>query len=105
MCPMEENVNKEIDEGFEDAEEDELESDALPALFNDPEEGTISPPEESDEDEEEEVCKCYGDLICTQCNLVCSIWVLIGLLHYVCRLPFIIFRKRRELLKMRMTRR
>jgi len=73
MCPMEENVNKEIDEGFEDAEEDELESDALPALFNDPEEGTISPPEESDEAEEEEVCKCYGDLICTQCNLVCSI--------------------------------
>ena len=73
MCPMGENMNKEIDEGFEDAEEDELKSDALPALFDDPEEGMISPPEESDEDEEEGVCKRYGDCICTQCNLVCSV--------------------------------
>ena len=73
MCPTEENMNKEIDEGFEDAEEDELKSDALPVLFDDPEEGVISPPEESDEDEEEEVCKHYGDCICTQYNLVWSI--------------------------------
>ena len=61
MCPTEETIDKDIDEGFEDAEEDEFPSGVFPAFFDDVDDMTVASPEESDEDEEEEVCKTNVD--------------------------------------------
>ena len=50
----EDNLDREIDEGFEDVEEDELTTGSIPVLEEDHEYLSIYPPEESEEEEEEE---------------------------------------------------
>ena len=48
----EDNLDREMDEGFEDVEEDELTTGSIPVLEEDHEYLSIYPPEESEEEEE-----------------------------------------------------
>ena len=50
----EDNLDREIDEGFQDVEEDELATGSIPVLEEDPDYLSVYPPEESEEEEEEE---------------------------------------------------
>ena len=60
LYTTEENLDKDIDEGFEDVEDEDAPIGSIPPFLDDPESVSIAPPEESDNEEEEEVLKNYN---------------------------------------------
>ena len=55
LCASEKELNRKIDEGFEDDDEEVPVSASL--LLEDPEMASVAPPEHSDDEAEEEVCQ------------------------------------------------
>ena len=60
LYTTEENLDKDIDEGFEDVEDEDAPIGSIPPFLDDPESVSIAPPEESDNEEEEEVLKNFN---------------------------------------------
>ena len=60
LYTTEENLDKDIDEGFKDVEDEDAPIGSIPPFLDDPESVSIAPPEESDDEEEEEVLKNYN---------------------------------------------
>ena len=57
LYTTEENLDKDIDEGFEDVEDEDAPIGSIPPFLDDTESVLIAPPEDSDNEEKEEVLK------------------------------------------------